>query len=269
MSRPAAQIDLAPVLIRVHGMRRSGNHAVIDWLRRNLPGETVFLNDCGPGDPYRSFAELRSPRGDRHGPSFRGTRWYAQFEAERERFHHIVSYEDRVPAAEPLGWTGTWRTVIVHRGFLGWLASYWALVMGRQRGTRWGVRQPSEIEPMIERYAALLGAPGIDVGLERWVSEPGYRRERLAAMGLDPLDDDTGPQADYGGGSSFAPGEAAPGADALAERWRAMAEEPRFERLALTAARDDAFMEVLKPLYPEDAARLARLAGGGRLRDER
>jgi hypothetical protein len=269
MSRPAARLDPGPVLIRVHGMRRSGNHAVIDWLRRNLPGEAVFLNDCAPGDPYASFAELRSPRGDRHGPSFRDTRWYPQFEAGRERFHHIVSYEDRPPCPEPEGWAEPWRMVVVHRGFLGWLASYWTLVMERQRGTRWGVREPAEIVPMLWRYAALLRAEGVAVGLERWAGDPAHRRAVLAALDLPVLDDDTGPQAAYGGGSSFAPGDAAPDPEALAGRWRALAHEPRFEGLARLAARDDAFMDALRPLYPEDAARLARLARGGRLRDER
>ena len=268
---PRPRPDPAPVLIRVHGMRRSGNHAVIGWLRRNLPGETVFLNDCAPGDPYRSFQALESPRGDRHGPSFRATRWYPQFEAGRERFHHVVSYEDRAPGPEPEGWEGPWSTVVVHRGFLGWLASYWALVLGRQGGTAWGVEAPSQIAPAIGRYAALLRAVHgvVGVGLERWAADRGYRRSRLAALGLAPLDDARGPQADYGGGSSFAPGGAAPDAEALATRWRALAAEPAFERLALAAARDDAFMGALAPLYPKDAARLARLARGGRLRDER
>lgn len=271
MSRPALRAEPAPVLIRVCGMRRSGNHAVIDWLRRNIPGETVFLNDCAPGDPYETFQMLESPRGDRHGPSFRGTRWYPQFEAGRGGFHHIVSYEDGLPDGPPIGWEGSWRTVIVHRGFLGWLASYWALVMDRQGGTCWGVEAPAEIAPMIGRYADLLracdGATGI--GLERWAADPARRRERLSSLGLPLLDDDTGPQTDYGGGSSFAPGGAAPDAHALAGRWRALAADAEFERLAITAARDAAFMGALRPLYPEDAARLVRLAQGGRLRDER
>ena len=144
-------------------------------------------------------------------------------------------------------------------------------MLDRQGGTEWGVEAPWQIEPMIRRYAALLGAArgAVGVGLERWAAHRGYRRSRLAALGLAPLDDATGRQADYGGGSSFAPGGAAPDARALAARWRALAGEPEFERLALLAARDDAFMGALAPLYPEDAARLARLARGGRLRDER
>ena len=265
----APELEAAPVLIRVFGMRRCGNHAVIDWLRRNMPGETVFLNDCAPGDPYRTFQMLESPRGDRHGPSFRATRWYPQFERGRDRFGHVVSYEDQAPGPPPDGWATPWRTVVVRRGFLGWLASFYALVTRRQGGTRWGVGDPREIEPMLWRYAALLRAEATAVCLERWASDPAYRAGRLAALGLTAMDDTPGAQADYGGGSSFAPGSVAPAAHDLASRWRALAHEPAFERLALRAAQDDAFMSALAPLYPQDAARLARLAQGGRLRDER
>lgn len=269
-ARPAPCPGPAPVLIRVHGMRRSGNHAVIAWLRRNIPGETVFLNDCAPGDPYRSFEALESPRGDRHGPGFRATRWYAQFERGRARFHHVVSFEDQPPGEPPTGWTAPWRTVVVHRGFLGWLASFYSLVVGRQGGTRWGVSDPSEIEPMLARYAALLSAPAdASIGLERWARDAVARARFLRALGLSPLDNGTGEQSGYGGGSSFAPGRAAPDAEALSGRWRALADDAAFERLARLAARDDAFLQALEPLYPEDAARLVRLRSGARLRDER
>ena len=260
----------APILLRVHGMRRSGNHAVIDWLRRNLPGETVFLNDCAAGDPYASFQAMETPRGDRHGPGFRDTRWYPQFEAGRARFNHIVSYEDAVPGPAPEGWPGTWRTVVVHRGFLGWLASYYTLVVRRQGGTPWGVSSLGEIGPCIRTYAALLAAPAdASVSLERWAASPVYRRGVLDALRLAPRDDRTGVQTDYGGGSSFQPGEAAPTAAELAARWRRLAGDAAFEGLARLSARNDAFMRTLEPIYPADAARLTRLACGGRLRDER
>ncbi|MGK7957559.1 MAG: hypothetical protein AB4063_20225 [Crocosphaera sp.] len=42
----------APVIgksIRVIGMRRSGNHAIINWLLGQVPKDTIFLNDLRPG----------------------------------------------------------------------------------------------------------------------------------------------------------------------------------------------------------------------------
>ena len=268
---PSRAVALSePLLIRVYGMRRSGNHAVIDWLRRNMPGETVFLNDCAAGDPYASFQALETPRGDRHGPAFRDTRWYRQFQEGRDRFHHVVSYEDVAVGADPSGWQGRWRTVVVHRGFLGWLASYYALVAGRQRGTRWGVAEPTEIAPRIAAYAALLAASAdASISLERWAHGIDARRAALGALGLAPRDDDAGAQARYGGGSSFRPGPAAPTAVELAGRWHAFAHDDAFEAIARDAARNDAFMAALADVYPKDVARLERLARGGRLRDER
>ncbi|WP_241525501.1 hypothetical protein [Pseudophaeobacter leonis] len=42
--------------LRVFGMRRSGNHAILSWLQRNAPaGGSVFLNNCKPGtDPLQN-----------------------------------------------------------------------------------------------------------------------------------------------------------------------------------------------------------------------
>ena len=255
----------APLNLRVFGLRRSGNHAVIDWLRRNLPGEVVFLNDCGPGDPFRSYARLETPRGDRHGPSFRRTRWFAQFDGGRAVRSHLVSYEDTTPAetGAPLGWHAPFRTVIVHRAFLNWLASFHAMVLGRARGTVWGVEEPAEIRPYLALYADLLRAPcALAVSFDRWLAEPEHRRDTLRALGLSPRDDATGPEAPYGGGSSFG------GGDPLA-RWTCMAAAPGFETLAREAGRDPAFLAALRPIYPQDAAILGRLAAGGSLKDER
>lgn len=264
MSRPAARLDPGPVLVRVHGMRRSGNHAVIDWLRRNLPGETVFLNDCAPGDPFETYELMETPRGDRHGRAFRRTRWFAQFPDGREARSHVVSYEDAVPedVGPPAGWAAPFRTVVIHRSFLNWLASFLALVAGRQRGTRWGVAHPREVGAFRETYRRLLGAAGTAISYDRWLGDPAYRAGRLAALGLAQSDPSTGATSDYGGGSSFEGG----GDRRL--RWARMAGDPHFDALAREAAADAPFIGALAPHYPQDAARLDRLAAGGSLRDE-
>ncbi len=255
----------APRQFRVFGMRRSGNHAVIGWLRRNIPGEVVFLNDCDAGDPFRTYAMLETPRRDRHGPAFRDSRWFAQFDAGRAERSHIVSYEDMTPddAGTPEGWTVPFETVVVRRSFLNWLASFYALVTGRTAGTVWGVDHPREIGAYRRVYAALLRAPAAAViCFDRWLEEAAYRRERLAALGLPARDNALGAVSAYGGGSSFAGGHPSC-------RWRPLAGDPAFAGLARAAGRDDAFLGTLEPLYPDDAARLRRLAAGGVLHDER
>jgi hypothetical protein len=257
-------------LFRVFGMRRAGNHAVIDWMRAGLSGETVFLNDCRPGDPWSTFEMLETPSGERHGPSFRATRWFAQFPDGRATRNHILSYEDKTPGdvGLPPDWPGPWRTVIVHRSFLNWLASYLRLVLGRQRGTRWGVSHVDEVRPAIAAYRDLLCSAGDAISFDRWVGDADYRRTRLAALGLVPRDDRPAAQAIYGGGSSFEPSTQAPQGRDLTRRWQAMAGEGDFVTLAEQAARDHTLIEALEEIYPDDARRLRRVAATGRLTED-
>ncbi len=251
--------EVAPRQFRVFGMRRSGNHAVIDWLRRNIPGETVFLNDCAPGDPFRTYAMMETPRGDRHGPSFRRTRWFAQFDEGRAGRSHVVSYEDTTPGAvgPPAGWEAPFRTVIVRRSFLNWLASYYALVTDRMGGTAWGVEDWREIRPHVGTYAALLSAPrDLEIDFDRWCADAGYRAEALSALGLPEIDGSTGRPSPYGGGSSF--GESAPSPAALGQRWRRLEGRPGYDALVAEAAAHPALMAGLSRAEPETAQRLAR-----------
>ena len=47
--------------ISCFGMRRSGNHAVLNWIRKQIPGTFVHLNNAkiyGNHDPYISFSEI-------------------------------------------------------------------------------------------------------------------------------------------------------------------------------------------------------------------
>ncbi|ACB50728.1 unknown [Crocosphaera subtropica ATCC 51142] len=46
--------------IRIIGMRRSGNHAIINWLLGQVPKDTIFLNDLKPG--LRQFRQGRNTR---------------------------------------------------------------------------------------------------------------------------------------------------------------------------------------------------------------
>src|SRR5262249_10941263 len=39
--------------VRIAALRRSGSHAVTQWLLRQLPGDGCFLDNCAPGEsPY-------------------------------------------------------------------------------------------------------------------------------------------------------------------------------------------------------------------------
>ncbi|HEY7575524.1 MAG TPA: hypothetical protein VIB08_10200 [Thermoanaerobaculia bacterium] len=47
--------------IRVFAQRRSGHHAIVDWIRNQLPGRHCFLNDCKVGtNPFASAVKTNS-----------------------------------------------------------------------------------------------------------------------------------------------------------------------------------------------------------------
>ena len=42
---------------RFFGIPRSGNHAIIEWIMKNIDDSSlVFLNNCDRGDPAESFS---------------------------------------------------------------------------------------------------------------------------------------------------------------------------------------------------------------------
>src|SRR4051794_21427526 len=81
--------------IRVVGMSRSGNHAIINWILDQCRGRSCFLNCAEPGfNPFASARPL-TPEAPGHRASFEGF----EIEAERRgRFSRkdllIHSYED-------------------------------------------------------------------------------------------------------------------------------------------------------------------------------
>src|SRR3954454_14374775 len=77
--------------IRVVGMSRSGNHAIINWILAQSPGRTCFLNCAEPGcNPFVS-ARPRTPE----LPGWR------------------ASYPDFCIEAEPAGWLSR-RDLLIH-----------------------------------------------------------------------------------------------------------------------------------------------------------
>ncbi len=254
-------------LLQVFGMRRSGNHALIAWLRRNIGAKSVFLNACAAcGDPYETFEALETPCGMQHGPAFRETRWFAQYPERRETTAHIVSHEDLDPlrADLPGGWPddARWQRIVLHRSFLNWVASFYRLVAVKKAGTPWGVRDPSDVARFFATYAAHLEAanrPGhVSVSFDGWLSEPPCRAALLRTLGLPGRDLSLGPVAEYGGGSSFDRGTPRP--DDLRNRWQACLPQPAFRALLGDACRDFRLMAQLDQHYPLDAARLRSLA---------
>jgi hypothetical protein len=232
--------------IRVVGMSRSGNHAIINWILAQAPGRTCFLNCAEPGcNPFRSAR----PR-TLELPGWRAL--YGGFEIEAEREGRLTrkdllvhSYEDTFlgPFKKPENegrhdeWIGPShrridllilrdpRNLFASRlasGY-GWLedelvARVWSQHAREFLGLRRNLRQ--------ERLM---------VSYNEWVRSEAYRREVAEALGLE-FDDRAAHKVPAAAGGSSFDGTAYDGRAEempVLRRWRAFVGAPRFHRMLI------------------------------------
>ncbi|MSU89571.1 hypothetical protein GE300_08070 [Rhodobacteraceae bacterium 2CG4] len=257
---------------RVHGLPRSGNHAVIKWILRNLPHrDHVFLNNCAPfRDPmaHHGEAEVNGGRvrqkmraqGD-CGPAL------ARLTGEDGPFL-LMSYERWVPSMEPEGDGRLSRQlddgridfqVLVYRSPLNWLASL--LVLQRRRAEARGAPEAADgiVATQLARYQGMLVAlhrdalPGITpVCYDRWFASAAHRAALLQTLGLPVRDNRLGRVSNYGGGSSFQDLRNADGLGVLS-RWMELMPDPGYRAHLAQAAQNEAFMAAMAALFPVDA----------------
>ncbi|WP_299561681.1 hypothetical protein [uncultured Sulfitobacter sp.] len=275
------QPEITPACaFQVFGMRRSGNHAIIDWLMRNAPdGATggVFYNNCRHGkDPLSAYASLDIYDGQRnmlpHGDIPDARRVAGAGSAPMI----VVSYEDRMPAPEGRPQRASQnftdasftRKIVIYRSFLNWTASLLAKI---KRNDGYGATDRLRI--MTLAFATYI--QGLDrisdakdivaICYDDWMVSERYRAGRLEVLGLAAHDLGLGKVQRYGGGSSFQ--AKARDAQELQSTTRDadMADDPEYLLLLWTAAHDLRFMERLIVHFEEDAERLATLAESSRV----
>lgn len=251
--------------IQVFGMRRSGNHAIVDWLMRNAPyGATggAFYNNCRFGaDPVETCASRELYNHDataiRKGDI--GARPMI-----------VMSYEDREPAPDGTrqkasqGYANAdfTHSVIIYRSFLNWTAS---LLAKLQRNAGYGPLERMRIMmAALPTYAQMLTRAAepehIGICYDAWVSSDAYRTEILGTLGLPVRDNGLGQVQRFGGGSSFQKKARDPAQLDSTDRDAAMADDPEYQMLLWTAAHDVPFMETLIAHFVDDAERLVTLA---------
>lgn len=261
--------------LRAFGMRRSGNHAIIDWLQRNAPdGKSVFLNNCRAG---------RTPLGNFSGIEVNGG-FVQQRKAMRsmpastseagDGALFLFSYEDVSPAdfKEPRRVSGEFDTalidseVLIYRGFLNWAASLLKKLQGNPGYSL--SRRCSIVLQTIERYVRLLslvdapvkGKPAVGICYDRWFSDAEYRSSLLSQLGLSERDNTVGTVQRYGGGSSFQKDAADASELETSGRWLQMADDEEFQSILLLASRDVRLMQQLERHFPKDAEKISPLA---------
>jgi hypothetical protein len=210
MSRP----HVNETEIRVVGMSRSGNHAIINWILAQAPGRTCFLNCAEPGcNPFRS-ARPRMPQ----LPGWRALYKGFEIEAEREgrlsRKDLLVhSYEDTFlgPFRKP-------ENEVRHDGWVGPSARRIDLLILRDARNLFASRLASgfgwlEDEIVVRIWAQqareLLGLrrnlrqERLMVSYNDWVVSADYRRCVAEALGLEFDDRAAHKVPAAAGGSSF------------------------------------------------------------------
>ncbi|UWR21681.1 hypothetical protein [Sulfitobacter sp. S190] len=260
--------------LQVFGMRRSGNHAIIDWLMRNAPEAAtggVFFNNCKVGaNPVGGHASLDVYDADRRviPPLSRphAQRWAEAGQAPMT----VVSYEDRMPVAKgPQKASRGFddrdfdHRVVVFRSFLNWSASLLAkikrnpdygsatrmrVLMVAMATYRDGLKRLTENDALVP------------ICYDDWMLSEDYRARVLRRLDLPARDLSRGEVQHFGGGSSFQGKKAKVSELQTTSRDMALADDPEYQLVLWTAAHDRDFVEHLMPHFPQDAERLVTLA---------
>lgn len=250
--------------LRVFGMRRSGNHAILDAFLRNAPGGNVaFFNNCkraqDPLGTYRSL-ELRCD-----GTELKVSDTLAvSLEQLGQAPLAIVSVEDAMPR-RPMRqlWDAEEQIVVIYRSFLNWAAS---LLKKLQGNAAYGALERARIMTNACRtYAKALeiaDAPS-DVQLvlyDRWTGSEAYRAEVLSNLHLSQSDLSLGDVQRYGGGSSFQKGAQTAAELGVDRRADQMADDPEFGMLLWYVAHETDLAQSIARHFPDDAERILGLA---------
>lgn len=260
--RTKETVALAPAqVLRVYGMRRSGNHALIDWMLRNAPGGNgLFLNNCRPGrNPLQTTRGISVYA---QGGEVSVDGLVAKLAAAGPAPFTVVSYEDSMPDAgqKPL-YDAPETCVVIFRSFLHWSASLLRKIQGNPG---YGSLERSRVMMnALRTYQTMLDrvhdSDVVPLLYDEWMSSEAYRATALDRIGLPGCDLSRGAVQRYGGGSSFQGKPVDVAKLATDKRSAQMADDLEYQLLLWTAARDLGFMERLASVFPGDAERLSTL----------
>ena len=255
--------------IRVVGMSRSGNHAIIEWMLAQASGRTCLLNCAEPGHNPYLWARPLSPHEPGHRANF-------PLDIERERAgclarkdYLLHSYEDvflgafrkpehRAAREHWVGGSGRRIDVLILRDPYNLFASRLAAgvsVLSPELAARVWCQHARQFLGR-RRY---LEHP-ICINYNRWASSTSYRRSVAEQLGLDFDDRSAHHVPSCAGGSSF-DGLAYDGAATgmrVFDRWRRYAHDPQY--LSLFTGEIRALARAIYGQLPPEAGLLARAA---------
>lgn len=224
-----------------YAQKRSGHHAVINWLRFQLPGVHVFLNACKPsGSPLTTCALSQSRIGYRERDiRLRRAMLYPALKLSVVRYL-LYNYEDYLPPSTPISCCGS-TTDPVAFVILRSPANLLASRMIRQL-TFHSKHEEMTPEILAEKLSQVVKT-WIDfaqlylegnyfcIYYDKWLTDLDYKRtlmERLNIVYREPTRDEI---AQWGPGSSFEGDEGIAGSSLdVLNRWKVYRDDPRFVR---------------------------------------
>lgn len=243
LSRPTPATAVNRCELRVVGMSRSGNHAIINWMLQQAPGRYCFLNCCEPKtNPFHSARPTAS------GEVVEVN--YQPFDLAAERAGCfspkewlVHSYEDcflgmvhhRVFEQHHDEWVGASarrRDVLILRDPFNLFAS-------RLQRSQGSITHGTNKRIWLQHAREFLGRRRylpknrLAISYNRWVVDCGYRRSIAEALGLRFTDAGFETVVATAGGSSFDGLRYNGRASQMKvfERWKSHADEPRYRSL--------------------------------------
>lgn len=215
-------------IYRVAGLRRSGNHAVLNWMLAQMPGLTCFNNNQQNHPPENTGLK----RAVMHGTG---------------RYNLVIGHEDQpleiFTAPLKRSWYGGMKRhfdVLILRDPYNWLASRyaWQEELGQRFREDENYRQ--QLIAQYKAYARLFGEwqkagwpEKIALNYNRWAVEREYRRALAKRLDLRFTDRGRDKVSIHGQGSSF-DGQKYHGRGSempVLERWQQFQDDPFFRNL--------------------------------------
>lgn len=232
------------------GLKRSGNHAVLNWMRKQFPGKGLFFNNVMPENPYE---EERLKEG--------------VIDACTEFDYIIYSLEDRsltsvcgddvypVRQNEDSPAVGERINVIVLRDPFNFLASrfQWGMSSARKTLAPIGISVPQLWVMYAQEYlgqTSFLGDKKVSINYNRWCVSRKYREEIAETLGFELTDAGFDEVTEFGGGSSFDGTEFTANAGSMktGARWQKDSDDPSF----LSLFRDGLLLDLAEQIFDLD-----------------
>jgi hypothetical protein len=236
MARPVPDIPVNEVEVKVLGMRRSGNHAILTWIMRAANAtkpthENVFLNNCKTRENnYRLQSDFRPPEisdeefqriRDRRNRSYRNTGLLLR---SLEDFD-LDAFRD---SENEYSWYGRSRKradAVIIRDPLNLFASRLKV----------GYIDTKSALPLIDLYldnarALEEDSTELPISYNLWLLSQDYRLKILEKLGIDGPDVQDDRPARFGPGSSFQKHDSKLERLALLRRWEEFSQDNWFKR---------------------------------------